>query len=154
MFKRIRTKNPARFLATFAAALLTNITLAYESIIDIERLTALHNLVSDFVTSTLNTMGQTMDKEIVSLLQGVITTYVPVYLSNQMLFWSGKYREASHPIPSQRVKSKDLVNVDLENGLSLIYVHSNRNTLIEGFGNQSGIDDNQIISVHSKSASR
>ena len=73
---------------------------------------------------------KTADKQIASLLEGVITTYVPVYLSNQMLFWSGQYWEASHPIPAQRVKSKDLVNVDLQNGLKLIYVHSNWDMLI------------------------
>jgi hypothetical protein len=78
----------------------------------------------------LNADDQIADKQIASLLEGLITTYVPVYLNNQMLFWSGQYWEASHPIPSQRVKSKDLLNVDLQIGLRLIYVHSNWDMLI------------------------
>jgi hypothetical protein len=76
----------------------------------------------DFVTSALHVEDQTTDKEIVPLLEGVITTYVPIYLGNQILFWSGQFWEESHPILSQRIKSKDLVNVDLKNGLGEIHV--------------------------------
>jgi len=88
----------------------------------------------DFIKSTSETFDQTKDEEIVALLEGVITTYVPVYLGNQMLFWSGQYWEESHPILSQRAKSKDLVNVDLDNGLRMIYVGSHLDMLIKGIG--------------------
>ena len=126
MFKRIRTDHPARFLTTFAAALLANITKAYESIIDHQQLTPLHGLIINFVASYLKMVDRNTDKgeEIVPLLEGVITTYVPIYLSNQMLFWSGQYWEESHPVLSRRVKSKDLVNIDLDNSLRYIYVYS------------------------------
>ena len=56
-------------------------------------------------------------KEIIKLLQSVITTYVPLYMGNQMLFWSGQFWEKSFPVFSRRVKSLDLVNSDLKKGV-------------------------------------
>lgn len=63
-----------------------------------------------------------LDGELLRLIQSVITTYVPVYLGNQLLYWSGQYWEESHPIISERMKSRDLVNEDLQLGLGRIAV--------------------------------
>ena len=62
--------------------------------------------------------------QIRALLKGTLATYVPVYLGNNMLFWSGEYWESSHPIPSSRIKSQDLVDTDLKTGLKRLLVHS------------------------------
>jgi Uncharacterised protein family, YAP/Alf4/glomulin len=125
VFKRIRTDRPARFLTTFAAALLTNVTSAFQSIVESESLEILNGLVLEFITSSLDMSDQSTEKgkEIVTLLEGVITTYVPIYLGNQILFWSARYWEKSHPIPSSRIKSQDLINVDLEKGEDTLLVN-------------------------------
>jgi len=55
--------------------------------------------------------------EITTVLQAVLTHYIPIYLGNQLLFWSGRFWEKSHPVFSRRLKSEDLVNVQLEDGI-------------------------------------
>lgn len=99
--------------------------MAYESIIDIKKFDILHNLMFNFISSSLEIMDGNTEKgkEMIPLLEGVITTYIPVYMCNQMLFWSGQYWEEFHPVISQRIKSKDLVNTDLQNGLKQLYVY-------------------------------
>jgi Uncharacterised protein family, YAP/Alf4/glomulin len=133
VFKRIRTEHPARFLTTFAAALLTTLTMAYEAIIDSKQLATLHNLMINFLTSSLEIVETNNDKdeEMIPLLEGTITTYVPVYLGNQMLFWSGQYWEENYPVIPQRINSKDLVNTDLQNDFEKIYVCIYLNTLMK-----------------------
>lgn len=98
--------------------------MAYEAIIDSKELTTLHNLMIDNLITTIEMVDPNTEsgKEMLPLIAGWITTYVPVYMGNRMLFWSGQYWEESHPIISQRIKSKDLVNTDLENGLKQICV--------------------------------
>jgi len=117
--------HPSRFLTTWAAALLTNFTNAFGTLVDSENLVTLHNLMLDFVNISLDIPED--NKEIQFLLQGVITAYIRVYMGNRMLFWAGRYWEQSHPILSNRIKSKDLVNLDLENGVSELLVHPTRN---------------------------
>src|SRR5579871_6673416 len=119
VLKRIRTARPSRFLTTFAAALLTNLTNAFRSIIDTERLETLHNLMLDFVTYCLDNYYETSEKDkgLAQLLQGVITTYVPIFMGNQMVYWSGRYWEETHTIPSGRIQSEELVNKELNIGL-------------------------------------
>lgn len=125
VFERIKTDRPARFLTTFAAALLTNVTSAFQSLVHSEQLDVLHNLVLDFITSNMPESDDLKKGEDISaLLKGTLTSYVPVYLGNNMLFWTGQYWESSHNIPSSRVKSKDLVNADLETGLKRLLVNN------------------------------
>jgi hypothetical protein len=66
------------------------------------------------------------DEELVRLIEGVVTQYLPIYLGNQMLYWSGRYWEKSHPVFSERMKSKDLVNEDFEAGMDKIAVFSHQ----------------------------
>lgn len=113
--------NPSRFLLTWAAALLTNVTHAFGTLVDSENLDTLHNLMLDFVNTSLAFPDG--NQEIQLVLRGVITTYVWVYMGNRMLFWSGRYWEQSHPIFSSRVQSEDLVNLDLENEMKKLFVH-------------------------------
>jgi len=123
VFKRIKSDRPVRFLTTFAAALLTNVTAASQSLVDSEELDVLHNLVLDFITSNMQDNDQSENrKDLGALLEGTLTIYVPVYMGNNMLFWTGQYWETSHPIPSNRIKSKDLVNTDLETGSKQLLV--------------------------------
>jgi hypothetical protein len=125
VFKRIQAVRKSRFLATFAAALLATVTRAFQLLADFDELGILHNLMTDFVTLSVELGNQDSNngKELAALLDGFITTYVPVYLGNQMLFWSGRYWEKSHPIFSHRVKSADLVNPELEQGLLALAVY-------------------------------
>jgi Uncharacterised protein family, YAP/Alf4/glomulin len=151
VFKRIRTDHPARFLTTFAAALLSNITLAFETRVDMEQP---HSLLLNFITSSLEIADHSKDNEILSLLHGVITTYIPVFLGNHMVFWSGRYWEANHPVISQRVKSKDRVNVKLEDGLALLLVQLDLNfLLIVGLCRSCGFWACRDPSISSKSTS-
>jgi hypothetical protein len=125
VFKRIQAARKSRFLATFAAALLATITRAFQSLVDFDELVILHNLMTDFVTFSVELGDRDLDnsKEVAALLDGFITTYVPVYLGNQMLFWSGRYWEQSHPIFSHRVKAAGLVNPELEQGFLALAVY-------------------------------
>jgi len=117
VFKRISTKNPARFLTTFGAALLTNLTGAYQTVLDSDKLSALDDLMLEFISSFLELCKDEKDGGVATVLQAVLTHYIPTYLGNQMLFWSGRYWEKSHPVFSRRVRSEDLVNVQLEDGI-------------------------------------
>jgi Uncharacterised protein family, YAP/Alf4/glomulin len=133
-FKRIRTNRPAKFLASFAAALLLAVTGAFQSLAETEDVTIVHTVVLEVLESMVAVWeGKREDEELVKLLEGVITQYLPVYLGNQMLYWSGQYWEQSHPVVSERIKSKDLVNEDLEAGMDKISVFS------------LGIDLSQVI---------
>jgi len=107
--------------------------MAYEAIVDSKQLATLHNLMINFLTSSLEIVetSKNKDKEMIPLLEGTITTYAPVFLGNQMLFWSGQYWEENHPVISRRTKSKDLVNADLQNDFEKIYVCLYLNTLMK-----------------------
>ena len=123
VFKRIKSDRPVRFLTTFAAALLLNVTTGFQSLVDSEELDVLHNLVCDFITTNFQVNNDSENgKDLRVLLEGTLTTYVPVYMGNNMLFWTGQYWETSHAIPSNRVTSKDLVNTDLETGSRQLFV--------------------------------
>jgi hypothetical protein len=123
VFKRIKSDRPVRFLTTFAAALLINVTTGFQSLVDAEELDVLHNLVCDFITSSFQDNDDSENgKDLRALLEGTLTIYAPVYMGNNMLFWTGQYWETSHAIPSNRVKSKDLVNTDLEVGSRRLFV--------------------------------
>jgi hypothetical protein len=125
VFKRIQVARKSRFLASFATALLSTITRAFQSLVDFDQLAILHNLITDFVAFSVEFGSRDSDngKELTLLLDGFITTYVPVYLGNQMLFWSGRYWEKSHPILSRRVKSADLIKPELEEGFLTLSVY-------------------------------
>ena len=126
MFKRIKTKNPARFLTTFGAALLTNLNGVYHAVLDSEKLSALNNLMLEFIGSFLELSKAENGGDIATVLQAVLTHYIPTYLGNQMLFWSGRYWEKSHPVFSRRLKSEGLVNVQLEHGIKKYIVRSSQ----------------------------
>jgi hypothetical protein len=125
VFKRIQVARKSRFLAAFATALLSSITHAFQSLVDFDQLAILHNLMTDFVKFSVDFGSRDSDNgnELTALLDGFITTYVPIYLGNQMLFWSGRYWEKSHPIFSHRVKSADLINPELEEGFLTLAVY-------------------------------
>jgi hypothetical protein len=107
---------------------LTNVTSAFQSLVDSEQLDVLHNLVLDFITSNKQeSHDPEKGEDIDELLKGALTTYVPVFLGNNMLFWTGQYWEGSHNIPSSRVKSKDLANEGLETGLRRLLVRQSIN---------------------------
>jgi hypothetical protein len=105
-------------LATFAAALLATVTRAFQTLLNYEKLDVLHNLMTSFINFSKEFCNRDSKegKDVAALLDGFLTTYVPVYLGNQMLFWSGRYWEQSHPILSKRFKSIDLVNSKLNSG--------------------------------------
>jgi hypothetical protein len=100
--------------------------MAFTVLIDSDQLTSLHTLMLDFITFSLGLHDLHSDKgkEIAEVLRGVITSYLPVYMGNQFLFWSGRYWEERNPIVPGRIKSKDLINEDLENGVSTLAVFS------------------------------
>jgi hypothetical protein len=116
VFTRIQTARPSRFLTTFAAALLTSLTRGFATLVDSDRVATLHHLMLDFIRYCCDSFAGTRagKREVEQFVQGLITTYIPIYLGDQMLYWSGRYWEASNAIPSTRTKSKDLVNEDLE----------------------------------------
>ena len=111
-------------MTAFAAALLSNVTEAFQSLVDAEQLKIIHDTMLDFLRWSLGAVElQTYgEKEAITLLGGVMTTYIPVYMGNQMLFWSGRYREQTSPVFSGRVKSQDLIDLDLENGCKELFV--------------------------------
>lgn len=111
-------------MTAFAAALLSNVTEAFKSLVDAEQLKIIHDTVLDFIKWSLGTVEPQTDgdKEAITLLKGVMTTYIPVYMGHQMLFWSGRYWEQTSPVFSGRVKSQDLVNPELENGCKELFV--------------------------------
>ena len=126
-FKRIRTNRPARFLTSFGAALLLAVTQGSQSVPEQEDLATLHYLVLNFLDSTeelcsLCKENGDQDGDLVRLIEGVITQYVPIYLGNQLLYWTGQYWEQSHPVISGRMRSEDLVNEDLKAGMDRISV--------------------------------
>lgn len=124
VFKRIRTERPSRFLTTFAAAMLTNLSIAFQSLVDSDQLHTLHTLMLDFITSSISLydLGSDKGKGVKEVIAGVVSTYIPVYMGNQLTFWSGRYWEESHPVISNRVKSKELVNEDLEKSVTTLVV--------------------------------
>jgi hypothetical protein len=123
-FTRIRTNRPERFLTTFAAALLLSVTHGFQSVAEPDDLTTLHNLILNFLHSMELSRREKGDLngELANLMKSVITNYVPIYLGNQLLYWSGQYWEQSHPVFSERVKSKDLANDDLKIEMDMIAV--------------------------------
>jgi hypothetical protein len=76
------------------------------------------------MNSSLNLydLGTDKGKEVGDVLAGVVTTYIPIYMGNQLLFWSGRYWEEFHPVISTRIKSKDLIDENLENGVLALAV--------------------------------
>jgi Uncharacterised protein family, YAP/Alf4/glomulin len=127
VYKRIRTERPARFLTTFSAALLVNLTNAFHVVVDSEHLHDLNVLMLGFIESCLTLADEQSSKnrdDLIAMLEGAITEYLPLYLSgSQMLFWSCRYWEESHPRPSNRIASKDLVSHSLEQDAANLWVH-------------------------------
>jgi hypothetical protein len=117
-FKRIHTERPSRFLATFATSLLYTVSRAFETIVDDEKLDVLHNLMTSFIdfSSKFCNRDSKEGKEVAALLDGFLTTYAQIYLGGEMLLWSGRYWEQSHPIPPNRFKSTDLIDSQLNSG--------------------------------------
>jgi len=77
----------------------------------------------EFITSNLrDSIDAEKGEGIGVLLKGTLTSYVPVYMGNNMLFWAGQFWERSHDIPSNRMRSKDLTNANLELGLKRLLV--------------------------------
>jgi hypothetical protein len=130
-----------------AAALLTNITHAFHTLVDSKDLDTLHHLMVEFISTSLDLRAK--DHKVQDVLSGVITTYVPEYMGNQMLHWSGQYWEQSHPIPSNRPKAKDLVNPDLEKGLDELLVSSLIKTN-QTLGEQVGLDTGCLYDITTK----
>jgi hypothetical protein len=106
--------------------MLTNLSMAFQSLVDSDQLNALHSLMLDFITSSLALydLDSEKGKGVKEVLAGVLTTYIPVYMGNQLLFWSGRYWEEAHPVISNRVKSTDLINESLEQGVLALTVLS------------------------------
>ena len=106
--------------------MLTAVTNAYRAIIDSPQLEILHDLMLEFIVYYSDSYGGTSDegKEIERILQGVVTTYVSIFLGNQLLYWSGRYWEESNPIPFRRIRSKDLVTEELDLGFVKLRVLS------------------------------
>lgn len=86
------------------------------------------------------------DEELVKLIEGVVTQYLPIYLGNQMLYWSGQYWEQSHPVVSERIKSKDLVNEDLDAGVGKIAVFSLGVDLSQVIADKAGLSLEKMYS--------
>jgi len=102
---------------------LTSLTGAYQTVFDSKKLSALDDLMLEFISFFLNLYQSEKGGEITSVLQAVLTHYIPIYLGNQLLFWSGRHWEKSHPVFSRRPKSEDLVNVQLGDGIKKYFVH-------------------------------
>jgi hypothetical protein len=111
-------------LTSFAAALLMNFQNASDEVVDFTQLQMLHELFLDFVRTVLNShdKASAKGKEVYDLMQGVITTYAPMFLGNQMLYWANRYWESCHEMPSHRLKASDLVNPDLDEGFKTLGV--------------------------------
>ena len=95
------------------------------------------------------------DDDLVKLIEGVITQYVPIYIGNQLLYWTGQYWEQSHPIISERLRSEDLVNDDLKAGMDKILVSPFVDSrLISGHWGQNKFVPGEIIRVSFDPANR
>jgi len=53
-----------------------------------------------------------------------MTTYIPLFMGNQLLFWSNRYWDERNPVFQGRIKAKDLINQDLHKEISNLSVFS------------------------------
>jgi len=139
---------------------LLAVNQGFQSVSEHDDLATLHSLVLNFLDSmeelcTLCKEKGDEDDDLVKLIEGVITQYVPIYLGNQLLYWSGQYWEQSHPVISERPRSEDLVNEDLKADMDRILVYPFvESQLISGPWGQNKFVLGEIIWVSFDSANR
>jgi len=90
-----------------------------------DHLDELHSLLVTFIRSYLAYANERdLQDDFDPVLAGVITSYVPEFLGDQLLYWSGQYWERTHPVFSGRTPSKDLVDTTLSQKLDELLVLS------------------------------
>ena len=94
-------------------------------LVELEHVNMLNALIIEFLEWSLELADQTTEqgKELIAMLEGTITTYLPIYLGDyHLLFWSGRYWEESHPIPLGKSASTDFISYDIDANEKRLFV--------------------------------